>query len=100
MGRDGSTACRETGIYNDLSDFDEDSSDDWDLLIECLEGRVLWDRDWELEEQLDIEPVAGRRVKRELGIDNDYFVAVPPDPTDEEAERLLKELRELTREAR
>jgi hypothetical protein len=35
-----------------------------------------------------------------MGINVDYFIAVPPDPTDEEAERLLADLRELSAEAR
>ncbi|MFV1968255.1 MAG: hypothetical protein ACC628_22760 [Pirellulaceae bacterium] len=94
------TACRETRIWDDVSDIDEDKAGDWDLLLECLEGRVLWDRDWEMEEQLDADPKATRRVKRELGIDDDYYVNVPPDPTDEEAEGLLVELHNLTAEAR
>jgi hypothetical protein len=66
-------------------------------LFDCLEGRLLWARDWEMEEHLDADPEASRRVKQELGIDADYFVAVPPDPSEEECERLVGELRELTR---
>jgi len=89
-------AGRETGISADMSDFNENDPDDWDLLLDCLEDRLLWDRDWEMEDHLDADPETGRRLKQELGIDEDYFVAVPPDPTDEECERLLGELRELT----
>jgi hypothetical protein len=65
-----------------------------------LEGRVLWDNDWEIDVCLDADPDIGRRMRRELGIDDDYFVAVPPDPTDAEVERLLGELCELTADAR
>ena len=92
-------ACRETGIFDDLSEVDDDSSDDWDLLLECLEGRLLWDSDWEMDEQLDADPDAAGSVKDFLGIDRDYFVDVPPEPSDAEADRLLAALRSLTRMA-
>ena len=42
--------------------------------------------------------VAGR--DKNLGIDDDYYVAVAPDPNDTEAARLLDELVELTGEGR
>jgi hypothetical protein len=89
-------AGRETGISADMAEFNENDPDDWDLLLDCLEDRLLWDRDWEMEEHLDADPATSHRVKQELGIDEDYFVAVPPDPSEEECGRLLDELRELT----
>jgi len=92
-------AGHEAEIGN-LPNVTEDDPDEWSLLLECLEDQILWDCDWEMEEQLDADPDVSQRVKQEMGINDDYFIAVPPDPTDEEAERLLAELRELTREAR
>jgi hypothetical protein len=38
---------------------------------------VLWDRDWELEQIMDLPPRKARSLKRRLGIDDDYFRAVP-----------------------
>ncbi len=35
-------------------------------------------------------------VKKLLGIDEDYYVAVPPDPTDDEMECVWATLRGLT----
>jgi hypothetical protein len=35
-------------------------------------------------------------VKKLLGIDEDYYIAVPPDPTDEEMEGIWATLRKLT----
>ena len=70
------------------------------VLLDFLAGRVLWDSDWEMDEQLDADPDAAGSVKDRLGIDRDYFVDVPPEPSDAEAERLLAELRSLTRAAR
>ena len=94
-------ACRDAGI-EDLPDVPatDDNPDEWALLVDCLEDRVLWDNDWEMSEFLDVDPDVGRRMRRELGISDDYFVAVPPDPTDAQVERLLGELRELTADAR
>ena len=39
------------------------------------------------------------RVKKLLGIDEDYYVAVPPDPTAEEMEGVLITLKGLTQDA-
>lgn len=93
-------ACGELQLADDLPACDSEDCDEWDLLVSCLEDCVLWDTDFEMQEHLDADPDASRRVKGELGIDDDYFVAVPPDPTDEEAERLLLDLQMLTGEAR
>jgi hypothetical protein len=89
---------REVGI-EDLPNPDDQDFDDWELLIECLEGRVLWDDDWDMVDHLDATPEVARRVKTKLGISDDYFVAIPDDPSDAEAERLLAELIALTRDA-
>jgi hypothetical protein len=61
---------------------------------------VLWDNDWELESSLDADPQVSEHLKRELGIVDDYYVAVPLDPSDSQTEQLLAELRELTAVAR
>jgi len=93
-------ACRELKVGGDLPSPDNRDCDEWDLPLTSLEDCVLWDTDWEMQEALDANPDATRRAKEELGIDEDYFVAIPPDPTDEEAERLLVELIEFTADGR
>ena len=58
----------------------------------------FWDEDWRDDESLlDADPKASGAVKKLLGIDEDYYVAVPPDPTDEEMEGVWATLRGLTR---
>ncbi|HPM84756.1 MAG TPA: hypothetical protein PLF81_28820 [Candidatus Anammoximicrobium sp.] len=89
-------ASRETQITDELPREDCTEKADWEFLVDCLESRVLWDYDWQLEDSIDLAPEASRRLKDELGIADDYFVAVPPDPPDAEAERLLQALIELT----
>jgi hypothetical protein len=38
-------------------------------------------------------------MKKRQGIDEDYYVAVPPDPTDEEIKGVWAKLRRLTQNA-
>jgi hypothetical protein len=90
-------AGREVGI-EDLPEPDGTDFDEWDLLITCLEDHLLWDQDWNMVDHLDASPEVARRVKQELGILDDYFVAIPHDPSDTAAERLLAELVALTRD--
>lgn len=47
---------------------------------------------------LDADPKASQAVKKLMGIDDDYYVAVPPDPTEEEMEGIWATLRGLTRQ--
>jgi hypothetical protein len=88
--------CRERGV-EDLLDAQSEDLDEWDVLVGCLADGILWDEDWRDSESLmDVDPKAGRAVKEMLGIDEDYYVAVPPDPSAEEMERVWVTLRGLT----
>ena len=91
-------AGQEVGIEN-LPAPDDQDFDHWDLLIESLEGRVLWDDDWDMIDHLDAPPEVAIRIKAKLGISDDYFIAIPVDPSDAEAERLLAVLMMLTKDA-
>jgi hypothetical protein len=93
-------AGRETLELKKLPDAASCDEADWELLIDCLQDRVLWDTDWELAAPLDADPEQGSRWKEELGIDEDYYVSLPPDPSDKEAARMIEELRFLTPEGR
>jgi hypothetical protein len=89
-------ACEERGI-EDLLDAQSGDLDEWDVLISCLADGILWDEDWKDSESLmDVDPKAGRAVKEMLGIDEDYYVAVPPDPSTEEMASVWATLRRLT----
>jgi len=92
-------AGREMG-FDDVPSLDERNFDDWDLLLACLERQVLGNNNWEMVEHLDAAPEVARHVKRELGIGEDYFVVIPRDPWDAEADGLLAELLLLTENAR
>ena len=57
---------------------------------------ILWDRDFEAEPTFgDADPLTGEDVKDNMGIDNDYFQAVAPDPSDDELESIRRRLKLL-----
>lgn len=68
--------------------------EEWSLLIECLETRVLWDTDF-LDEDLyaDQAPETSQYLKEELGVPDEYFTAVAPDPTDGELDFARQRIR-------
>ena len=68
----------------------------WEDLLHSLRMVVLPDDDFEMEEGfLDLSPAKGAMLKDHLGIQHDYFVAVPDDPKTERLEEIRHELREL-----
>ena len=69
---------------------------EWSLLIECLEARVLWDADY-LDEDLyaDQAPEAGQFLKDQMGVPDEYFTAVAPDPTDRDLDIVRQKIRGL-----
>jgi hypothetical protein len=92
-------ACRERGA-EELPDAQSNDLDEWEVVVDSLVDGVLWDEDWRADESLlDADPKASQAVKEVLGIDEDYYVAVPPDPTDEDMEGVWATLRSLTRDA-
>ena len=75
----------------DCSDMDE-----WSMLIEIIGGRVLWDDDW-LDEDLhmDVSPETSRLRKEHLCIDDNYYTAIAPDPTEAELIEIRRRLKRL-----
>jgi hypothetical protein len=72
----------------------------WTMLVECLAGCVLWDNDYECQESLDLPPEQSRRLRLIMGMDDDYYADVPPDPTDDQAKLYVDALVGLTAAAR
>lgn len=72
----------ETGELPALSETDEG---EWILLMESLEDRIFWDRDFALaDEVLDLPPEAVAEGLQQLRIDRNYFVDVPREPNETE----------------
>jgi hypothetical protein len=77
----------------------EPANDDleWDCLLDCLPDRILWDADYEMgREFLDADPDVSRELLHQMRIGDGYYLALAPDPRDEELEQIRRRLRELT----
>lgn len=70
----------------------------WSDLIDLLADAILWDRDFELADSfLDADPGESSHRRRLLGIEDDYFTRVAPDPRPEELEDLVSRTRNIAR---
>ena len=70
----------------------------WEDLVDWLAEAVLWDRDFEMAETfLDVDPGISRQRRRLLGIEEDYFTQVAPDPRPQEAMHLASMTRGIVR---
>jgi hypothetical protein len=91
-------ACQESLGTGDDFYLEVESGDfeEWELLIECLGDRILWDADWDMPELfLDEEPDTSRGRREMLGIGQNYFVAPAPDPLDKDVPKLFANLHQL-----
>ncbi|MCG8648924.1 MAG: hypothetical protein MI861_03780 [Pirellulales bacterium] len=98
---------QEDGFVFDFGPFPEDIEipaetcheiHSWETLIEDLSDAVLWDRDFEMAEGfLDADPGVSQQRRRLLGIDEDYFTQVAPDPRPGEVFRMANNVREIVR---
>lgn len=72
--------------------------DRWRWLVELLADRVLWDRDFEMvNEMIDAPPERAAAMRAALGITPGYYTAIAPDPTDHQVDALFESLEQLTR---
>jgi hypothetical protein len=56
---------------------------EWDWMIEAIGDGILWDDDWcDASFIMDVDPETASRRKRFLTIDDDYYTAIAPDPSE------------------
>lgn len=85
-------------LDDDLPEASSRDMDPWEYLVESLVDSILWDRDFEMAESfLDVDPGVSRQRRRLLGIDEDYFTSVPPDPRPDEVFDLISRTRDIVR---
>ena len=89
-------AILERDDLDDLPDKDCSDESEWHLLIECLEGAVLCDNDFEVTEGMDADPDQSRSLKQVLGIPDNYFIEIPCDVPDEQINLYIDALKGLT----
>jgi hypothetical protein len=71
---------------------------EWEYLIDSLTDAILWDRDFEMADQfLDAEPGMSADHRRLLGISDDYFTRIAPDPRVRDVLRVVSQTRDIVR---
>ena len=76
----------ETPLVVESTDIDQ-----WKDALGYIEEEVFWDDDYLYDDFNDYPPEAHEEVLTKLRIADDYYSSIPPDPSTEEAEKLLKE---------
>ena len=91
-------AAREQMEGENVPDPDCDDREEWDIEIQEVADCILWDADYEDGSLYLDRPREESEVLREdMRIDEDYFLAFPDDPRDEQIQGTLGELRGLCR---
>ncbi len=71
----------------------------WERVIDYLADAVLWDRDFEFSGTfLDMDPEISQERRQMLGIDEDYFTQIAPDPRPAEIPELVSATRRIVRQ--
>lgn len=89
----------------DQDDADEPLPDDqcgdihaWERLVDALTDAILWDRDFEMADSfMDVDPGVSHHRRQLLGITEDYFTSVAPDPRPDEVFGLVSMTRDIVR---
>ena len=69
----------------------------WVDFVESIADHILWDRDFEFEKLVgDASPDQAEAIKRQLGINNDYFSSVASDIREVDVEQISVKIRLLT----
>ena len=87
-------ACRLTEL-EDLPASDCDDMQEWDFLVEALLDRILWDRDYDEQWLSDVNPGEARAVGDLIGIPEDYFTHIAPDPGPQQLRQIRDDLQQL-----
>ena len=93
------SCCSAADDHEDpLPDVSEEDLGAWDMLLEEVRDRILWDCDFESSNDLmDLPPDAARHVRQLVGIDEEYDLTIPPDPDDNAMVAARQKLTELIR---
>lgn len=70
--------------------------EEWDIEIQEVADCILWDADYEDDSlYLDRPPEESQVLREEMRIDEDYYLAIPDDPRDEQIQDTLTEIRRV-----
>jgi len=62
---------------------DWNSQEEWNLIFDVYQDQLLWDMDYESTSTMDTPPEAAAHILNVMGIDDDYYMAIPPDLEDD-----------------
>lgn len=89
-------ALKETGLTEEMPTLKSEEMAEWRFAIEGLVERILWDSDWAHEfVKPDDPPEMAQEIRAFGGIDEDYYIAVAPDPNPAQLKRIEKSLLRL-----
>lgn len=81
---------------DDLPDRVCRDDEEWELIVDGLTNRILWDNDFNsVGAFLDTEPDKAEEMRDKMGIDDNYYRAVPPDPKDADIPVMLAKVKDL-----
>jgi hypothetical protein len=73
-----------------------DDRDEWDIEIQEVSDCILWDADYEDHDlYLDRPPDEAEVLREDMRISDDYYLAIPYDPRDQQIQDTLREIRQL-----
>jgi hypothetical protein len=97
--REVDVAPRSSDPDDDLPAENHDEMDEWHPLMDALESFVLHDEDWDMDDLfMDANPDLSQARKDHLSIEDDYFTAVAPDPSEAELAEAFAVLRSLMKD--
>jgi hypothetical protein len=74
-----------------------DEKEFWQQLVESISAGILWDADYDDDEACADSPPRTRELLGVVfGIDEDYFIAIPPDPRKSDLPGIYRRLKRLT----
>ena len=88
--------CNEVR-QEELPDVQCDQLEEWELWIDSLRDRILWDADYEDDRILDDQPEVRRILSNLMGISDHYHMVVAEDPTPAEIKGLKMRLMAVLR---
>jgi hypothetical protein len=91
----------EDDFEDPLPDASSDDPEAWDLILEEIVERILWDCDYQSSNDLmNLPPDVARQVRQVVGIDEEYDLTIPPDPDEGALAVPRQKLTQLVRSGR
>jgi hypothetical protein len=79
------------------ADANEIRKDRWFNVVESLADRLLWDRDYEMEDVFaDIEPDQAAAMKSYMGVSEGYYQHIAPDLRDDQVASVFERIKAIT----